>query len=120
MNEPWLAAGLGDAKFVAARTAGRTMTPQDVLADIDHGSIPAAEGAYHGDRAGRGAIMGLTSREVEVLRLICGGLTNREIGDRLSLSERTAQTHVQNILRKLKVGTRAAAAAHAAKHGLAS
>ena len=110
-------AGLGDVAFAAARTAGRTLTPQDVLSEIDHQSILAAE-AQDSARANRWTIMGLTPREVEVLRLICVGLSNREIGDRLYISERTAQTHVQNILGKLTVGTRAAAAAVAVEHGL--
>jgi DNA-binding NarL/FixJ family response regulator len=61
---------------------------------------------------------GLTPREVEVLALIRGGLSNREIGEQLYISERTAQTHVQHILDKLDVSTRAAAAAFAIEHEL--
>jgi DNA-binding NarL/FixJ family response regulator len=52
------------------------------------------------------------------LHLIREGCTNREIGERLFISERTARTHVQNILDKLDVSTRAAAAAYAVEHGL--
>jgi DNA-binding NarL/FixJ family response regulator len=43
----------------------------------------------------------LTRRELEVARLVAEGLTNREIGVRLDISERTAETHVQRILNKL-------------------
>jgi predicted ATPase/DNA-binding CsgD family transcriptional regulator/Tfp pilus assembly protein PilF len=60
----------------------------------------------------------LTPREIEVLALIRDGLSNREIGERLFVSERTAQTHVQHILDKLDVSTRAAAAAVAVERDL--
>ena len=49
---------------------------------------------------------------------MCEGCSNREIGERLYISERTAGTHIQNILDKLDVSTRAAAAAYAVEHGL--
>ena len=60
----------------------------------------------------------LTSREVEVLRLIAEGCSNREIADRLYISHRTAMQHVANILAKLDVSSRTAAAAFAHRHGL--
>ncbi|WP_413450515.1 LuxR C-terminal-related transcriptional regulator [Georgenia phoenicis] len=56
----------------------------------------------------------LTAREVEVLRLVATGATNRAIAERLVLSERTVDRHVSNILTKLDVSSRAAAAARAA------
>lgn len=58
----------------------------------------------------------LTAREVQVLRLIAGGRTNKEIADTLCLSDRTVDRHVSNILGKLDVPTRAAAAVHAVHH----
>jgi DNA-binding CsgD family transcriptional regulator len=61
---------------------------------------------------------GLTAREVDVLRLLAEGRTNPEIGEELCISGATARTHVGNILRKLDVGTRAAAVDHAHRHGL--
>lgn len=61
---------------------------------------------------------GLTRRELEVLRLIAEGLTNRGIAERLFLSEHTIHRHVANILRKLDLSSRAAAAAQAARKGL--
>lgn len=60
-----------------------------------------------------GPAFGLTPRELEVLRLVRDGRSNKEIGQQLFVSERTAQTHVQHILTKLQVNTRAAAAARA-------
>ncbi len=59
---------------------------------------------------------GLTQRELEVLALVRDGLSNREIGERLYVSERTAQTHVHNILNKMDVNTRTVAAALAVEH----
>jgi LuxR family transcriptional regulator, maltose regulon positive regulatory protein len=60
----------------------------------------------------------LTPREVEVLRLVAEGLTNREIADRLVVSEHTVHRHVANILRKLDSSSRAAAVAAAARIGM--
>jgi NarL family two-component system response regulator LiaR len=61
----------------------------------------------------------LTEREVEVLRLIAGGLNNREIADRLVISDKTVKTHVSSILGKLHLGDRTQAAIYALRHGLA-
>ncbi|HET7055625.1 MAG TPA: tetratricopeptide repeat protein, partial [Thermomicrobiales bacterium] len=61
---------------------------------------------------------GLTRREVDVLRLVVDGLSDREIGDALFISHRTAMTHVANILGKLGLESRTAAAAHALRNNL--
>ncbi|MGC9466987.1 MAG: response regulator [Anaerolineae bacterium] len=61
----------------------------------------------------------LTVREVEVLRLVARGLSNEEIAERLVVSERTARTHVSNILRKLHLANRTQAALYAIREGLA-
>ena len=60
----------------------------------------------------------LTARERDVLRLLVAGRTDREIGDTLSISHRTAMTHVSNILGKLGVESRTAAATLAIRDGL--
>ncbi len=60
----------------------------------------------------------LSPREVEVLRLIAAGRTNRSIARELTLSEKTVHRHVSSILTKLGVGSRTAAAAYAYEHGL--
>jgi DNA-binding NarL/FixJ family response regulator len=62
---------------------------------------------------------GLTPRELEVLGLVRKGLRNAEIAAQLVLSERTIDTHVRAILRKLGVRTRTQASAEAARLGLA-
>jgi RNA polymerase sigma factor (sigma-70 family) len=67
---------------------------------------------------GRSALPELTPRETEVLRLVAGGLTNAQIAERLVISEHTVHRHVTNLLRKLELPSRAAAAAHAARLGL--
>jgi HD-GYP domain-containing protein (c-di-GMP phosphodiesterase class II) len=61
---------------------------------------------------------GLTDREVEVLRLVARGLTNKEIANTLDISVKTAGHHVQHVLEKLGVTTRAAATMVAMKTGL--
>jgi DNA-binding CsgD family transcriptional regulator/tetratricopeptide (TPR) repeat protein len=63
---------------------------------------------------------GLSKRELEVLRLIAQGRTNREIGDRLFISQKTVGVHVGNILAKLGVSGRVEAAAVAIRLGLES
>ncbi len=61
---------------------------------------------------------GLTDREQQVLALLAGGLTNREIGDALDMSSKTASVHVTHILEKLGVESRVQAAAQAVRLGL--
>lgn len=63
-------------------------------------------------------LAGLSEREREVLALVAEGLTNREIADRLILSEHTARNHVSRILEKLGLSRRSEAAALAARLGL--
>jgi DNA-binding NarL/FixJ family response regulator len=63
--------------------------------------------------------LGLTAREAEVLALVAGGRTNRQIGEELFVSNKTASVHVSNILRKLGVTSRADAAAIAQRLGVA-
>jgi DNA-binding CsgD family transcriptional regulator len=64
------------------------------------------------------AMGGLTGREIEVLRLVAAGKTNRAIADELGISEKTIARHVSNIFMKLGLSTRAAATAYAYKHKL--
>jgi DNA-binding NarL/FixJ family response regulator len=61
---------------------------------------------------------GLTEREVEVLRLIVEGLSNKEIAYRLQVAERTVQFHVSNVLHKLGAASRVEAAVWAKDHGV--
>ena len=61
----------------------------------------------------------LTAREVDVLRLLAQGLTNREIAETLTIGVGTVRTHVSNILAKLHLANRTQAALHALREGLA-
>jgi DNA-binding NarL/FixJ family response regulator len=111
-------AGLGEPAFAAAWAAGRALPLAEAVAE----ALAVAPEELSADAIGTlstpAARHGLTLREVEVLGLVRAGCSNREIGERLSISERTAGTHVQNILAKLDVSTRAAAAAFAVEYGL--
>lgn len=60
---------------------------------------------------------GLTKREMQVLKLIAEGLYNKEIADRLTISEKTVKNHVSNIFRKIEVSDRTQAAVYAIKNG---
>jgi DNA-binding NarL/FixJ family response regulator len=60
----------------------------------------------------------LTAREVEVLRLVVAGLTNRKVAERLRLSPRTVDAHLRSIYGKLGVTSRSAATRYALEHRL--
>jgi HD-GYP domain-containing protein (c-di-GMP phosphodiesterase class II) len=74
--------------------------------------------AGHPARRRRDWPAGLTNREVEVLRLLVRGLSNKEIAERLVISRRTAGSHVEHIYAKIGVTNRALASLFAMKHGL--
>ena len=60
----------------------------------------------------------LTGRETEVLRLVAKGMTSKQIADRLTISPRTVENHVQSTLRKLQLHNRVELARYAIEHGL--
>jgi DNA-binding NarL/FixJ family response regulator len=73
------------------------------------------------EREGRTSESGgpeLTARETEVLRFVAKGLTARRIADRLGLSHRTVENHVQNVLRKLQLANRVELTRYAIERGL--
>jgi DNA-binding CsgD family transcriptional regulator len=61
---------------------------------------------------------GLSPREVQILELVAQGLSNRQVGTTLSISEHTAANHVRSILRKTGCANRSEAASYAHRHGL--
>jgi len=81
-------------------------------------SLAAAMGAPTTNHAATESEYGLTEREQEVLQLIADGRNNREIADKLVISEKTVKTHVSNILSKLHLDDRTQAAIYALRHGL--
>jgi DNA-binding CsgD family transcriptional regulator len=95
-------------EFEAARTVFDTLAARPDVARVE---------ALAGHTRGR-ADCGLTAREVEVLRLVATGKTNRSIAGELFLSEKTVARHVSNIFTRLGLSTRAAATAYAYEHGL--
>jgi HD-GYP domain-containing protein (c-di-GMP phosphodiesterase class II) len=74
--------------------------------------------AGHPVRRRRAWPAGLTTREIEVLRLLVRGLSNKEIAERLVISRKTAGSHVEHIYSKIGVSNRARASLFAMKHGL--
>jgi HD-GYP domain-containing protein (c-di-GMP phosphodiesterase class II) len=86
---------------------------------LDADAVEAVLGAA-GHRVARrhGGPAGLTQREVEVLRLLARGLSNKEIAERLVISPKTVGNHVEHIYRKIDASTRAAAGLFAMRHGL--
>nr|NLD39806.1 AAA family ATPase [Actinomycetales bacterium] len=80
----------------------------------------AGESVAASEAAGVAGEAPLTAREQQVLELVAQGLSNRQIGARLFISDKTASVHVSAILRKLGAATRAEAAAIAARTGLTS
>jgi DNA-binding NarL/FixJ family response regulator len=74
--------------------------------------------AGHRARPARAPLADLSARELEVLRLLVRGLSNREMGKRLFISPKTVGHHVQHIYGKLDISTRAGAALYAAQNNL--
>jgi DNA-binding CsgD family transcriptional regulator len=105
-------ADLGPARFAAEHEAGRQLS-RDAAADLALGE-PAREPATAAGPAAALAPAGLgplARREADVARLVAEGLTNKEIGSRLFISERTVDSHVRSILNKLGFSSRAQIAA---------
>jgi DNA-binding CsgD family transcriptional regulator len=92
-------------------------TARDVFGQLGAAPDVARLTALIDARSARGA-GGLTSRELQVLRLVAVGKSNKAIATELTLSERTIDRHVSNILTKLAVPSRTAATAYAYTHRL--
>jgi DNA-binding NarL/FixJ family response regulator len=122
-----------DARVHAALDAGAAGY---LLKDADADEVSAAiRAAHRGELAldpaiagrlmaglrgtGRAGAASMTAREVEVLRLIGAGDANKDIATKLAISERTARTHVSNILGKLGLHSRTQAALWAVREGFA-
>jgi HD-GYP domain-containing protein (c-di-GMP phosphodiesterase class II) len=104
---------------------GPAAAAERIRSDVDAGRLDGDAAAAVVEAAGqprpRSSITrpaGLSEREVEVLRAVARGLTNREIGESFEISPRTAEHHVQHVYDKIGVSSRAAAAIFALEHGL--
>jgi predicted ATPase/DNA-binding CsgD family transcriptional regulator len=115
----------GDDAFAAAWDTGRALSLTEAAAEaftvLDEIERRVAPGGPSLPPASTdlGDVAGLTAREREVLRLLAGGRTNREIANALFVSPRTVQAHLASIFAKLGIHTRAAAVARAYELGLA-
>ncbi|HWP05229.1 MAG TPA: LuxR C-terminal-related transcriptional regulator [Polyangiaceae bacterium] len=103
---------LEDCDGAELELAGARATFERLGAKHDLGGLAATLPATSAGRAG------LSPRELEVLRLVAAGKTNKAIAQELSLSEKTVDRHVSNIFVKLDVPSRAAATAYAYQHKL--
>jgi len=116
-------AELAAAHAVAARLRARPLVAElEALAtrarlSLDSGAASTTAPA-DGDGDGAAERVGLTARELEVLRLVAAGETNRSIGEALYISEKTVSVHVSRILAKLDVRGRVEAAGLALRLGL--
>jgi DNA-binding NarL/FixJ family response regulator len=122
-----------EEKVIAALEAGASGF---ILKDAEADDVAAAIRAAHNDevhldpaaarilakgmrtRSAAPAVDPLTERELEVLALVGRGLSNKEIATELGITERTARTHVSNILGKLSLASRTQAALYAVDHRL--
>jgi predicted ATPase/DNA-binding CsgD family transcriptional regulator len=110
---------LGEQVFADAWAQGRALTPEQVLAAQESVVIPPPTSSRetstilvkpppHPD--------GLTVREVEVLRLVAGGLTDEQVAKQLVISPRTVNSHLTSIYNKISVSSRSAATRYAIDH----
>jgi predicted ATPase/DNA-binding CsgD family transcriptional regulator len=119
---------LDERAFDSAWQHGSTLTPDQAIAIPEDtitpdkpaiaSRLPTEDSAPHAVWTGVYPA-GLTSREVEVLRLVTLGLTDAEVAERLVVSPRTVQSHLRSIYDKLGVTSRTAAARYAIDHRLA-
>jgi non-specific serine/threonine protein kinase len=107
---------LGEAAFAASWQVGQSLSLADAIADA---VAVAADAVQPTEAVSRDEVSaGLTPRELDVLRLLVEGRSDREIGEVLFIGTRTVQTHVANLFAKLGVNARAEAAAVAVRRGL--
>jgi DNA-binding NarL/FixJ family response regulator len=123
-NEPdvWAALRMGAAGYLL-----KDMPPAELVEtvlDAGHGEFHIAQRMAgrmlrefaNGAASGSDPLLELSPREREVLALLAEGLRNREIAERLVVSETTVKTHVRHILEKLRLRNRSEAAVFAARH----
>jgi NarL family two-component system response regulator LiaR len=128
-----LTAHTDDARVIAALRAGaigyvpKDAEPETLLSTVRAAARgqsllgPAIAGSVFQELMSRDQIRyDLTEREMEVLRLLAHGQTNREIAEELVVTVETVKTHVGNILAKLHLAHRTQAVIHALKEGLIS
>ena len=108
---------LDEPTFTEAWEAGTQLSWDNVLAEVD-ALATTVHTTTHEHRDPQTPSYGLSLRELEILRLVVEGHSNRAIGDLLSVSQRTVENHVRHILTKLNLESRTAAATFAVRNGL--
>jgi predicted ATPase/DNA-binding CsgD family transcriptional regulator len=109
---------LGDERFAAALRAGGAQSVQQVIDEAIAVAEAVLTSLSAGEPAAPARVAGLTPRELEVLRLVAAGLSNREIAATLFVSVSTVKRHLSTILGKLGLPSRSAATAYAHTHHL--
>ena len=107
-----LRAALGEPRFHAEWATGLALTQSEQIALADRLLRESISPTLTGKLAA------LSPRELDVLRLIVAGCADKDIGDQLFISRRTASQHVSNVLAKLELTSRTAAATYASQHGI--
>jgi DNA-binding CsgD family transcriptional regulator len=118
LEAPYEAARVRELRGLACRALGDEDSARLELEAAHEAYVQLGAARDLARLGGEDAGHGLSPRELQVLRLVAAGATNREIAAELTLSERTVDRHVSNILAKLRVPTRAAATAYAYEHHL--
>jgi DNA-binding CsgD family transcriptional regulator len=111
----------GRARLARADAAGAAPLLAEAAALAEAGGLQALAGRIRALGSPAATAVppdGLSSREVQVLGLVARGLSNRELGRTLHISEHTAANHVRSILRKTGSANRTQAASYAHRHGL--
>ncbi|HEX6557264.1 MAG TPA: protein kinase [Ktedonobacteraceae bacterium] len=117
---------LGEKSFAVAWVAGQAMTPEQALAAEKHTPLLVLNTSVPTARQEPAPTPGapdippqpLTTREVEVLRLVAMGMSNNQIAEQLVVSPNTVNAHVQSIYRKIDINSRSAATRFALEHQL--
>jgi ATP/maltotriose-dependent transcriptional regulator MalT len=110
---------LGEENFAYAREAGERLTVAEALGEaFDVASAAATASTIEDAERDIRSQTGLTSRELEVLRLVAQGYSNAQIAEMLFISVPTVKRHLTNVLGKLGLPSRSAATAYAYTHGL--
>jgi DNA-binding NarL/FixJ family response regulator len=104
---------LGDdaTASIEERAAAEVFEEVGASRDPEHLAAPTAAGDAD-------PVAGLTAREIEVVRLVAAGRTNREVADELVISDKTVARHLHNVFTKLDLPNRSAATAWAYEHEL--
>ena len=113
-----LRSALGETRFAQCVAAGAGMDINETGDFVRDELERLRGGEATGPSAARGRPAGLSRREVEVLRLLAEGMTTRVIAERLFISPKTADNHIQHVYAKIGVSTRAQAALWAGEQGL--